>query len=137
VKAFALSTLMSIGFLSLSIIYMRRQRLREQTALLWFFVTFVMVLVSTTLPTHVLDRLSLFVGIAYPPAFLLLLAVLFLMFLVFHLSLSLDRLSRKQTILVQELGLLTASRSKPTETESNETGSGSASLASGPSPPSR
>ena len=30
------------------------------------------------------------------------------MILVFHLSLSLDRLSTKQTALVQEIGLLTA-----------------------------
>ncbi len=119
-KAFALSTIMSVGFLTLSIIYMRRQRLREHTALLWFFVTFVMVFVSATLPTHLLDRLSLLVGIAYPPAFLLLLAVLFLMFLVFHLSLSLDRLSRKQTSLVQELGLLTASTPKPVKTEAEQ-----------------
>ncbi len=117
-KAFALSTLMSIGFLTLSVIYMRRQRLREQTALLWLSVTLVMVIVSTTLPTHILDRVSLLVGIAYPPAFLLLLAVLFLLFLVFHLSLSLDRLSRKQTTLIQELGLLTASEQRSSETES-------------------
>ena len=114
-KAFALSTIMSVGFLGLSVIYMRRQRLREQIALLWLFVTLVMVIVSATLPTHVLDRVSLLVGIAYPPAFLLLLAVLFLMFLVFHLSLSLDRLTRKQTSLVQELALLTATRARSDE----------------------
>jgi len=38
----------------------------------------------------------------------LLLAVLFLMVLVFHLSLSLARLSARQTALAQEIGLMTA-----------------------------
>ncbi len=87
---------------------MRRQRLREHTALLWLLVSVVMVFVSVTLPTGLLNRVSDLVGIAYSPAFVLLLAVLFLLVLVFQLSLSVDRLSAKQTALVQEIGLLTA-----------------------------
>jgi hypothetical protein len=71
-------------------------------------VSFVMVFVSATLPLNLLGHVSRFVGIDYPPDFILLLAVLFLVMLVFHLSLSLDRLSAKQTALVQEIGLLTA-----------------------------
>ena len=62
---------------------------------------------ANVVPTHLLDRVSHFVGIAYPPDLILLLAVLFLMVLVFHLSLSLARLSAKQTALVQEIGLMT------------------------------
>jgi hypothetical protein len=107
-KAIILSLILSVGFLVVSVIAMRRQRLREQAALLWILVSFLMVFVSATLPTHVLDRVSHFVGIAYPPDLVLLLAVLFLMVLVFHLTLSLARLSAKQTALVQEIGLMTA-----------------------------
>jgi hypothetical protein len=107
VKAIVLSMVLSVGFLVVSVIAMRRQRLREQAALLWLLVSLVMVFVSATLPTHILDRVSHFVGIAYPPDLILLLAVLFLMVLVFHLSLSLARLSAKQIALVQEIGLMT------------------------------
>jgi hypothetical protein len=107
-RAFALSMILSLGFLALSVVAMRRQRLREQAALLWLLVSLVMVFVSATLPIHLLDRVSHLVGIAYPPDLVLLLAVLFLIVLVFHLSLTLDRLSTKQTALVQEIGLLTA-----------------------------
>jgi hypothetical protein len=98
---------LSVGFLAVSVVAMRRQQLREQAALLWLLVSFVMVFVSATLPIHLLDRVSHLVGIAYPPDLVLLLAVLFLMVLVFHLSLSLARLSAKQTALVQEIGLMT------------------------------
>jgi len=107
VKAFVLSMVLSVGFLVVSVVAMRRQRLREQAALLWLLVSLVMVFVSATLPTHILDRVSHAVGIAYPPDLILLLAVLFLMVLVFHLSLSLARLSAKQIALVQEIGLMT------------------------------
>ena len=106
-KAIVLSMVLSVGFLVVSVVAMRRQRLREQAALLWLSVSLVMVFVSATLPIHLLDRVSHFVGIAYPPDLVLLLAVLFLMVLVFHLSLSLARLSAKQTALVQEIGLMT------------------------------
>jgi hypothetical protein len=107
VKAIVLSMVLSVGFLAVSVVAMRRQQLREQAALLWLLVSFVMVFVSATLPIHLLDRVSHLVGIAYPPDLVLLLAVLFLMVLVFHLSLSLARLSAKQTALVQEIGLMT------------------------------
>jgi hypothetical protein len=106
-RAFVLSLVVSVGFLVLSVLAMRRQRLREQAAILWLIVSFVMVFLSATLPIHLLDHVSRFVGIAYPPDFILLLAVLFLVVLVFHLSLNLDRLSAKQTALVQQIGLLT------------------------------
>jgi hypothetical protein len=107
VKAIILSMVLSVGFLVVSVVAMRRQQLREQAALLWLLVSLVMVFVSATLPTHLLDRVSHFVGIAYAPDLILLLAVLFLMVLVFHLTLSLARLSAKQIALVQEIGLMT------------------------------
>jgi hypothetical protein len=106
-RAFILSITLSMAFLIGSVLAMRRYRLREYTALLWLLVSVLMVLVSLALPNHVLDHVSKLVGIAYSPALVLLVTVLFLLGLVFHLSLSLDRLSAKQTVLIQEIGLLT------------------------------
>jgi hypothetical protein len=108
-RAFTLSMVLSIGFLALSVVAMRRRRLRQQSALLWLSVSLVMVFLSATLPLHLLDRVARLLGIAYPPDLLLLLAVLFLFVLVFHLSLSLDRLSAKQTSIAQEVGLANVS----------------------------
>ncbi|MHB8439299.1 MAG: DUF2304 domain-containing protein [Acidimicrobiales bacterium] len=105
-KSFALSITLSLAFLVGSVRAMRRYRLREHTALLWMFVSIVMVVLSLALPTHLLDDVSKFVGIAYSPELILLLAILFLMGLVFYLSLSLDRVSAKQTALIQEIGLM-------------------------------
>jgi hypothetical protein len=67
-----------------------------------------MVFFSATLPLHLLNWLASQVGIAYPPDLLLVLGVLFLVLLVFQLSVSLARLNDKHTALVQEFGILTA-----------------------------
>ena len=109
-KTTILSLVISVGFLFTSIRAMRRNHLREQVALLWMMVSIVMVFFSATFPFHVVDSLARLVGIAYPPALILLLAVVFLIVLVFQLSLSLSTLTAKQTRLVQELALLASER---------------------------
>lgn len=107
-KATVLSLVVSVGFLGLSLRAVRRRVLREQAAVLWLAVSLAMVVLSATLPLHVLDHLASLVGIAYAPDLVLLVAVLFLVVLVFHLSLSLARLHERHTALVQEFGILTA-----------------------------
>jgi hypothetical protein len=106
-RSFVLSLVISVGFLLLSVIAIRRRQLHDQAAVLWLVVSLVMVFLSLTLPLHLLDRVAHLVGIAYPPDLLLLVAVLFLVVLVFQLSVSLARLSAKQTTLVQDIGILT------------------------------
>jgi hypothetical protein len=71
-----------------------------------------MLFMSATLPLHLLDHIAAALGIAYAPDLLLLAAVLFLVVLVFHLSLSLSELREKHRTLVQEFGVLTA-RTQP------------------------
>jgi hypothetical protein len=106
-RAIVLSLVLSISFLAMAMTAIRRGRLREHAAVLWLAVSLVMVLLSATLPTHLLDHAARLAGIAYPPDLILLLAVLFLVILVFHLSLAVSRLSANQTILVQEIALMT------------------------------
>ncbi len=107
-RAFILSLVISLGFLGLSVRAVRRGTLRERAAVIWLLVSLAMVLLSVTLPLHLLDRFARLVGIAYPPDLVLLVAVLFLVGLVFHLSISLEALTEKHTTLVQEFGILTA-----------------------------
>lgn len=121
-RAFALSMVVSLGFLGLSVRAVRKHVLREQAAVLWLIVSLAMVFLSATLPLHLLDHVASLVGIAYAPDLVLLVAVLFLVVLVFHLSLSLARLHEKHTALVQEFGILTATpgRDEPPSSEDND-----------------
>jgi hypothetical protein len=107
-RPLVLSLIVSVGFLVVSTRAIRRKHLREQAAILWIAVSIVMVFLSATLPLHLLNSFARLVGIAYPPDLILLLAVLFLVVLVFHQSLALARLNERHTSLVQEIGILSA-----------------------------
>ena len=103
-----LSLIVSFGFLAMTVRAIRRRNLGEQAAMIWLGVSICMVLLSATLPTHLLDRAAHLVGVAYPPELVLLLAALFLVVLVFHLSLVQAKLQSSVNRLTQELGLLRA-----------------------------
>ena len=109
VKAFVLAMAISLGFLILSMTAIRRRRLRDQAAVLWLAVSAVMVLCSLALPFSLLDRVAHAVGVAYGSDLLLLLAVIFLVLLVFNLSVNLAALKEKQIDLVHEVALMRAS----------------------------
>jgi hypothetical protein len=105
-KAFILAMVISLGFLILSISAIRRRRLRDQAAVLWLGVSIAMVLFSLALPFSLLERVSHTVGVMYGSDFLLLSAVIFLVAIVFNLSVNLATLKEKQIMLVQEIALM-------------------------------
>jgi hypothetical protein len=107
-KSFILAMIISLGFLTISVAAIRRRKLRDQAAVMWIVVSLVLVLLSLALPFKFLDRVSHGIGIAYASDLLFLLAVIFLVLLVFHLSVSLASVKAAQTALVQEIALLQA-----------------------------
>lgn len=109
-RAFVFAMLVSLSFLGVSIMAVRRGALREQAAVLWLLVGCAMVFVSATLPLHLLNRAAAFVGIAYAPDLLLLVAVVFLVVLVFQLSITVARLHEDHRTLVEEFGVAMARR---------------------------
>ncbi len=105
-KGFALSLCVSVGFFALTLVTVRRKVLRDQMAVLWLGVSGLMLLLSFTLPFHLLDHAAHVVGVAYGSDLILLAAVLFLVVLVFQLSIAVARLSATSTRLAQEIALL-------------------------------
>lgn len=84
----------------------RRRRLHEKYALLWLSVGGFGIVLS--LSRSVVDRFSLFVGVAYGPTVIFLAAILFLLFVCIQLSLEVSRLRDRTVRLAQEVGLLRA-----------------------------
>ena len=82
----------------------RRRRLREEYSLLWLATAFVMLLVSAW--RDLLHGISAFVGIAYPPNLLFLLAALFLLLLLLYFSTVITRLTQENKEIAQEVALL-------------------------------
>jgi hypothetical protein len=107
-RAFVLALCLSLAFLTMVISALRKRALREQMAVLWIGLSAIFLLFCVSLPFHVLDHVAHFVGIKYGSDLLFLLGMLFLVVLVFQLSLGLARLSSKFTRLAQEFAILTA-----------------------------
>lgn len=94
----------SLGYLLFIARLVRRRQLREKYALLWMAVGAATVVVS--LSRGPMDRLARAVGIQYGPTILFLLAIMFLMAVVAHLSWELSRMEERTRRLAEELALM-------------------------------
>ena len=82
----------------------RRRKLREEYALLWFVSSVLLIVLSVE--RELLDVLAHLLGIAYAPSLLLLGVIALGFILAMHFSISLSRLSEENKTLAQELALL-------------------------------
>lgn len=94
-------TVLAVAF-TLSLV--RRRQVEAKYSLLWFFVggTLVVLALAPGLLEWVSDRM----GIAYPAATFLLLAVTFLFLMCVHFSWELSRIDERIRTLAEELALL-------------------------------
>lgn len=82
----------------------RMRQLQERYAILWLLAGLALTLAPVFIPW--LDHLAFSIGFEYPPALLLLLAVVGLLLLIFQLSLNISHNEERIKVLTQELGLL-------------------------------
>ena len=93
-------------FVLLLIEAIRRRRLKERYALLWFLT--VIVVGVLTVERQWLEGMSFTLGIHHTPSALLLVLMGFAMVILFHFSTVLSRLLDDRTRLAQQVGLLDA-----------------------------
>jgi hypothetical protein len=84
----------------------RTKRLKEEFALLWLLTAVVLVL--TPLFIDYLDLIAHGLGIDYPPAFIFLLAIISLLFILFQFSMRMSQFSDQIKVMAQELALMNA-----------------------------
>ena len=84
----------------------RTRKLKEEFALLWLLTAVVLVLAPLFI--DYLDMLAHTLGIEYPPAFVFVLAIISLLFILFQFSIRISRFSEQTKVLTQELALLRA-----------------------------
>jgi hypothetical protein len=94
----------SLGYLLFIARLVRRRQLREKYAMLWMAVGAATVVIS--LSRGPIDRLARALGIQYGPTILFLLAIMFLMAVVAHLSWELSRLEDRTRMMAEELALM-------------------------------
>lgn len=82
----------------------RRNHLKERYSLIWLTTSLVLIIFSVW--RRLLDYIALKLGIFYPPSFLFLVAITFLIVLLLHFSTTISSLSEKNKRLAQEMGIL-------------------------------
>ncbi len=101
-KTIAVAVSVSIFVVIIELI--RRNRLKERYSLIWLAASAVLIVFS--LWRGLLHFIALSLGIYYPPSFLFLLAIFFLLTLLLHFSVILSSLSEKNKRLAQEIAIL-------------------------------
>lgn len=96
--------ILSLGILTFVINLVRRKNLKENYAILWV----VTCIVLTTIPLFInyLDKAAYAIGIYYPPAFIYLIAMIFILVLILHFSVIVSKLSEHNKNLIQDQGIL-------------------------------
>ena len=99
-----LSTIVSAGLLGFIIALTRKRKIREQYALIWLVLGFLILVFS--LFGNLLDFLARLAGIYYAPSLLIVLIIFSGLVLGIHFTIVLSRLAESNKILVQEVGRL-------------------------------
>jgi hypothetical protein len=93
----------------------RRGVFKEKYALLWLFASIVLLIISCL--RELLDFTAGIFGFYYPPSFLFLLGLGFLLLITLHFTIVVSILSEKNKKLAQELGILKEKLEKILDTE--------------------
>ncbi len=99
-----LGAIIALGLLLVVFELIRRYRLQERYALLWIATALVLLVLSVARGT--LDSLAHFLGIAYAPALLFAVIMVFAIVMLLHYSTVISRLSTRNTELAQASALL-------------------------------
>jgi hypothetical protein len=110
-KAHLLLAIVAVPSLLFILRLVRRRQLRVKYSLLWLSVgvAFVILAVSPGLLNWAAGK----VGIAYQPALLFLVGIVFLVLVAVHLSWEVSRLEERTRLLAEELALMQHEQSTP------------------------
>lgn len=103
-RAHVLVGIVTVGSLLFIVRMVRRRQLRAKYSLLWLSVGVGITLLA--IGPSILDDVSHRLGIDYPPATFLLVAVTFLFLVAVHFSWELSRLEDRNRALAEEIALL-------------------------------
>jgi hypothetical protein len=107
-------TILAIGASIAMLLYIlemvRRRKLREEYSILWLFGSVVILVLS--IKKDWLEWASQAAGIFYPPSFLFLVGILFVVLILIHFSITISKLYQMNKKMAQELALLKESLDK-------------------------
>ena len=95
--------LLGVTVLIVIINLVRTKKLKEEYALLWLFMAATLVIAPLLI--DLIDTISFAIGIDYPPALLIVIALICFVLIFFQISVTISRFSEQIKVLTQELAL--------------------------------
>ncbi len=102
-KAQIIIIFLSSGLFLFVLNLIRKRRLKIEHSILWLLVSVTILVASIW--TRLADSVALFIGIEYPPALFLSIAILFSLVILMHFSIELSKLKDQNKNLTQELAI--------------------------------
>ncbi|WP_032122474.1 DUF2304 domain-containing protein [Clostridium amazonitimonense] len=96
--------MISLFFLVISIIFIRKRSFEFKSGLLWILVSLILMIFSVN--STIIESLAKVTGIMYPPAFLFLMGIIFSLVMIFYLMIVISNMQKKLTKLIQENSIL-------------------------------
>jgi hypothetical protein len=100
-RAFFVALGLAVLFFVINLV--RTRKLKEEYALLWLLMA--ITLVVAPLVIDVIDEISFAIGIDYPPALIIVIALVCFMLIFFQISVTISRFSEQIKSLSQDLAL--------------------------------
>ena len=101
-----ISIVIAIVLFVMVIDFIRRGLLKEKYAVLWLAAIGAVGIFAVW--RGLLDRVASWVGVAYPPSFLFLIGLVFILMILLHFSVVISILTERNKNLAQEVALLKA-----------------------------
>lgn len=96
--------MISLFFLVISIIFIRKRSLEFKWGLLWILVSLILMIFS--IDSRIVEYLAKATGIMYAPAFLFFMGIVFNLIMIFYLMIVISSMQKKLTKLIQENSIL-------------------------------
>ncbi|MBI4949260.1 MAG: DUF2304 domain-containing protein [Deltaproteobacteria bacterium] len=94
----------SLVLFAIVIDFIRRGLLKEKYSVLW--LASAVVIMALSVKKELLDSIAAWLGIAYPPSLLFLVAFIFVLLITLHFSVVISLLHEKNKAIAQELALM-------------------------------
>ncbi|WP_315116227.1 DUF2304 domain-containing protein [uncultured Clostridium sp.] len=96
--------MISLFFLVISIIFIRKRSLEFKWGLLWILVSLILMIFSMN--SRIVEYLAKATGIMYAPSFLFFMGIVFSLIMIFYLMIVISNMQKKLTKLIQENSIL-------------------------------
>lgn len=103
-KPYTYCLILSILFLAGTLYFIKKRILDFKYSIFWILISLLLIVLSINV--NLTQYMAEIFGIYYAPAFLFVTGIIFVLILIFYLTLVISRMQKRITLLTQEIGII-------------------------------